>query len=77
MTFSWKEYNREYQRKFRAKQRREHLIAQGKCPVTEILLTSKYHPDDCPCGIRLVPIITEITIQTFNIHANLDDKSNP
>lgn len=66
MAFDWKTYNREYQRKRRAAQHRQELIKQGKCPISEILLTSRYHDLDCPCGIR--PIAVEITIETYHIH---------
>lgn len=36
----------------RAEERRRFMVSQGKCPISEILLTSKYHDADCPCGIR-------------------------
>lgn len=63
--FNWKSYNREYQKKQRAKKHRRDLISQGKCPISEILLTSKYHDPDCPCGVRLNYMIVTETIVTI------------
>ena len=73
MSFNWKDYNREYQRKHRERVHRQNLLAEGKCPITEILLTSQYHDTDCPCGIRLVNVLTvqEVTIY---IHGNEPDR---
>lgn len=67
MSFDWRTYNREYQRKVREKKYKQLLISQGKCPIIEILLMSKYHPQDCPCGIRITNGVTldELTLVTY------------
>jgi len=31
--------------------RKKRLKKQGKCPIVEILLISRFHDKDCPCGL--------------------------
>lgn len=52
MTFDRRAYHREWMARYRGKQHAEQLISVGKCPVSEILLDSVYHPIDCPCGLH-------------------------
>lgn len=52
MSFDAKAYKREWMRRHRARQHQRNLIAQGKCPISEILLTSRFHDPDCPCGLH-------------------------
>lgn len=52
MTFDKKKYNREWARKRRGftegeEYRIKRYIKMGKCPVCEMLLTSRYHTN-CP-----------------------------
>ena len=53
MTFDAKSYNRAWMKEYRAKIKQKYLISQGKCPITEILFTSRYHNSDCPCGLHI------------------------
>lgn len=53
MTFDARVYNRTWMQEYRAKIKQKQLIAEGKCPLTEILLTSRYHRSDCPCGLHI------------------------
>lgn len=62
MSFNAKIYKAQWMREHRAKRHRRALISQGKCPISEILLTSKYHDPNCPCGVRLNYILVTETI---------------
>ena len=59
--FDSKAYKRAWMRNHRANQKRMELISQGKCPISEILLTSKYHEQNCPCEVRIGYILVSET----------------
>lgn len=54
MSFDKRTYNRLFMRKVRAKEHQVNLVGKGKCPITEILLDSRYHDPDCVCGFHPV-----------------------
>lgn len=47
MSYDHTEYSRNWARKKREALHRERLIQEGKCPVCEMLMKSKYHVK-CP-----------------------------
>lgn len=47
MTFDRRKYNQKYMAKVRRKEKQKELLAQGKCPVCEMLLKSEWH-EKCP-----------------------------
>lgn len=62
MAFDARSYNLQWMRKRRAEQHRLKLISDGRCPISEILLSSTYHDVHCPCGLHNV-VINEISLR--------------
>lgn len=52
MSFDKNAYNKKWMAEQRVRQHKDYLISRGKCPYSEILLTSAFHEAHCPCGLH-------------------------